>query len=383
MTIEKLLSKLTYFNNEEKEKIIKAYNLASMVHNEQYRKSGEPYITHPLSVAYILSYFKVDSDTIAASLLHDVIEESNFTKDDIEELLNHDIAVLVDGVTKIKREYFDTKEEQNNANTRKNIMGLKIDPRITIIKLADRLHNMLTMKYQRELKQVENSYETVEIFSPIAYHTGMLEIKKVLEELSLPYIDKKTYNEILKQKNLITESNTITLKNISLNIKENLEQENINNEIHIHIKNIYEIYKKLNEGADIKELHDLFSIEIIVDDIKKCYETLPIIDNIYPVTNDFNNYIVNPKGNMYQGIHLEIADKKIYFKIKIRTKEMDKIDTFGLASYWELYQDKALEQMRIDLNERCYLYKRLIDLDTKCNSDKEFVKKARKILIRS
>lgn len=383
MTIEKLLSKLTYFNNEEKEKIIKAYNLASMVHNEQYRKSGEPYITHPLSVAYILSYFKVDSDTIAASLLHDVIEESNFTKNDIEELLNHDIAVLVEGVTKIKREYFDTKEEQNNANTRKNIMGLKIDPRITIIKLADRLHNMLTMKYQRELKQVENSYETVEIFSPIVYHTGMLEIKKVLEELSLPYIDKKTYNEILKQKNLITESNTITLKNISLNIKENLEQENINNEIHIHIKNIYEIYKKLNEGADIKELHDLFSIEIIVDDIKKCYETLPIIDNIYPVTNDFNNYIVKPKENMYQGIHLEIADNKKYFKIKIRTKEMDKIDTFGLASYWELYQDKALEKMRIDLNERYNIYKRLIDIDTNCNSDKEFVKKARKILIRS
>lgn len=382
MTIEKLLEKLSYFNNEEKEKVISAYNFANIVHNGQYRKSGELYITHPLSVAYILAYFKVDSDTIAATLLHDVIEDSNFTKEDIEELLNHDIAVLVDGVTKIKREYFNTKEEQNNANTRKNIIGIKIDPRIIIIKLADRLHNMLTMEYQKEIKQVENSYETVEIFSPLAYHTGMLEIKKVLEELSLPYIDKKTYNEILKQKDLINDNNKINLKNIFSSIKERLKQENINNEIYLQVKNIYEIYIKLNKGANIKELHDLFSIQIIVDDIKRCYETASIIKDIYPyASNDFNDYITNPKGNLYQGIHLETAINNNYFKFKIRTREMDKVDTFGIASYWELYQDKALEQMKIDLNQKCDIYKRIIDIDTNCDSDKEFVKSVRKLLI--
>ncbi len=382
MTIEKLLAKLTYFNNVEKEKVIKAYNFASIVHNGQYRNSGELYITHPLSVAYILAYFKVDSDTIAAALLHDVIEDSNFTKNDIEELLNHDVAILVDGVTKIRRECFDTKEDQNNANTRKNIMGLKIDPRIIIIKLADRLHNMLTMEYQNEIKQVENSYETVEIFSPLAYHTGILVIKRVLEELSLPYIDKKTYNEISKQKRLIVDENIINLQNTYFNIKEHLEQRNISNEIRLQVKNIYEIYKKLNKGADIRELHDLFSIQIIVDDIKRCYETLPVIEELYPYTyNDFNDYITNPKGNMYQGIHLETTNNENYFKVKIRTNNMNKVDTFGIASYWELYHDNALEQMRRDLSRKCDIYKRLIEIDTNSTSDKDFVKIAKKVLL--
>ena len=381
MTIEKLLANLAYLNNEEIKNVIKAYNFAKMIHNGQYRKSGELYITHPLSVAYILTYFKADSDTLAAAILHDVIEDSNITKNYIEEMFGETIATLVDGVTKIRRESFETKEEQNNANTRKLIMGLKIDPRIIVIKLADRLHNMLTMEYQREIKQIENSYETIEIFSPLAYHTGILEMKRSLEELSLPYIDKNSYNKIITQNRLIVEKNELYFRNITQTIRESLLKKEIDSEIKPQIKNIYEIYKKIKEGASIEDIHDFFSIQIIVDDIKKCYKTEQIIESMYSyITSEFNDYIATPKGNMYQALHLETINNGINFKVKIRTKEMDKVDTLGIASYWELYEDNAIEKMQEDLNNKFYIYNKLIKTDNSCSSDKEFVKKVKHIL---
>ena len=237
MTIDNLLEIIKSYNPDEVDIIRRAYEYANTLHKGQYRQSGEPYITHPLNVAYILAEMHADRDTVCAGLLHDTIEDTDITKEDIAEVFNKNIANLVDGVTKLAKMNFSSKEEQNLANTRKIITGITSDVRIIIIKLADRLHNMRTLEYKSSFKQKENALETMEIFVPLAYYIGAYRIKSELEDLSLQYLKPDMYKKIEEKKRNIEKENNQVLQEMLCKIKGMLEDRNIPNEIKVRTKN--------------------------------------------------------------------------------------------------------------------------------------------------
>ena len=274
MTIEDLLEIIKDYNPDEVSIIKKAYDYANMLHKGQYRQSGEPYIIHPLNVAYILAEMHADRDTVCAGLLHDTLEDTEATKEDIAELFNKNVANLVDGVTKLAKMNFSSKEEQNLANTRKIITGITDDVRIIIIKLADRLHNMRTLEYKTPFKQKENALETMEIFVPLAYYIGAYRVKSELEDLSLRYLKPDTYNKINEKKIKIEKDSEACLNEMLTKIKRLLDDKNIPNEIKVRTKNIYGIYKRLNEGDKLSDIHDLLALKIMVDEVENCYKAL-------------------------------------------------------------------------------------------------------------
>ena len=267
LTIDDLLNLVKSYNPDEMEIIKRAYYYADNLHSGQKRQSGEPYITHPLNVAYILASMHADRDTICAGLLHDTLEDTHITKEDISHDFNPEIASLVDGVTKISKLNFSTKQEQNVANTRKIITGITSDVRIIIIKLADRLHNMRTMEYKTEFKQKENSLETMDIFVPLAYYIGAYRIKSELEDLSLRYLKPDIYMNLFEKNKKIEEENRSLLLEMKYKIENILKDNNIPNEIKVRTKNIYGIYKRLHDGEKLSDIHDLFSLKIMVDEI--------------------------------------------------------------------------------------------------------------------
>lgn len=244
ITLESLIAKVSEYEPTKIDVVKKAYDYAKVLHEGQYRQSGEPYIIHPLNVAYILAEMHADIDTVCAGLLHDTLEDTHVTKEDISHDFNQTVATLVDGVTKISKMNFSSKQDQNNANTRKIITGITEDVRIIIIKLADRLHNMRTLGFKSEFKQKENSLETMDIFVPLAYYIGAYRIKSELEDLSLQYLMPDNYKRIADQKEKIEEDNKVCLQEMLLKIKELLESKEIPNEIKVRTKNIYGIYKK-------------------------------------------------------------------------------------------------------------------------------------------
>ena len=277
MTINDLLEVIKSYNPDEVEIIRRAYEYAEELHKGQYRQSGEPYIMHPLSVAYILAEMHADRDTVCAGLLHDTIEDTDTTKEDIAEAFNKNIANLVDGVTKLAKMNFSSKEEQNLANTRKIITGITSDVRIIIIKLADRLHNMRTLEFKSEFKQKENALETMEIFVPLAYYIGAYRIKSELEDLSLRYLKPDMYKKILEKQIKIEEESRDCLNEMLFKIQQLLNDKSVPNEIKVRTKNIYGIYKRLNEGNKLSDIHDLLSLKIMVDEIENCYKTLYLV----------------------------------------------------------------------------------------------------------
>ena len=290
ITIEDLIFKISTYNIDAVEKVRKAYDYANVYHTGQKRQSGEDYIVHPLNVAYILAELNADEDTLCAGLLHDTLEDTKATKEEIERLFNKDVANLVDGVTKISKLKYSDKKELNNANTRKIITSVMDDVRIIIIKLADRLHNMRTLQYKSELKQKENSLETLRIYAPFAYYIGAYRIKSELEDISLKYLNPEKYKEIEEIKNKIEIESDLSLKEMLQTIKSLLEIEKIPNEIKIRTKNIYGIYKRLDEGHKISDIHDLLSLKIMVDKIKNCYITLGLIHSQYnPINEKFKD----------------------------------------------------------------------------------------------
>lgn len=342
------------YNPIEVEIITKAYEYAKQLHEGQYRQSGEPYISHPVNVAYILAEMHADRDTICAWLLHDTLEDTNITKEDIAHEFNREIANLVDGVTKLAKMNFSSKEEQNLANTRKIITGITDDVRIIIIKLADRLHNMRTLEHKSEFKQKENSLETMDIFVPFAYYIGAYGIKSELEDLSLKYLKPDMYKEIEGKKSKLEDSSNSCLQEMLNQIKEILNNEQIPNEIKIRTKNIYGIYKRLQEGHKLQDIHDLLALKVIVDDISSCYRTLGLVHSKYrPINDKFKDYICNPKTNMYQSLHSTVfGPKDRIVQTQIRTFDMDKVATYGLTAYWDIDKGKARETMQQDLRDK-------------------------------
>lgn len=333
LNIQILLELVQKYDKEELKIIKKAYNYATYLHKEQYRQSGEPYIIHPLNVAYILAEMHADKDTICAGLLHDTLEDTNITKEDIAHEFNQNVANLVDGVTKLSKMNFSSKQEQNYANTRKIITGITEDVRIIIIKLADRLHNMRTLGFKSEFKQKENALETMEIFVPLAYYIGAYRIKSELEDLSLQYLKPDMY------------------------------------------KNIYGIYKRLEEGYKLSDIHDLLALKIMVDEVDNCYKALGIIHHEYrPINNKFKDYICNSKTNMYRSLHTTVfgPDDRLV-QTQIRTFDMDKIASFGLTTYWDIEKGKARDIMQNDLKQKFQFFKSLTEINSMFGDNQQFV----------
>ena len=375
ITLQDLLNKLREYNPEEVEIVKRAYEYADTLHKGQMRQSGEPYISHPLNVAYILTDMHADRDTICAGLLHDTLEDTNITKEDIAHDFNQNVANLVDGVTKLSKMNFFSKQDQNYANTRKIITGIKEDVRIIIIKLADRLHNMRTLQFKSGFKQKENALETMEIFVPLAYYIGAYRIKSELEDLSLQYLKSDMYKKIEERKLRLEESSNDCLKEMSYKIETLLNDKNIPNEIKIRTKNIYGIYKGLNEGHKLSDIHDLLALKIMVDEVENCYRTLYLIHNEYhPINDKFKDYICNPKTNMYQSLHTTVfgPDDRL-IQTQIRTFDMDKVASFGLTAYWDEQKGKARDVMQDDLKQKFQFFKSLTEINSMFGDNQQFV----------
>ena len=375
ITIDDLLEMVKEYNQEDLCKIRKAYEMADDLHKGQMRQSGEPYISHPLNVSYILAEMHADSDTLCAALLHDTLEDTSATKEEIASEFNDEVAKLVDGVTKISKMNFSSKKDQNMANTRKIITGITEDVRIIIIKLADRLHNMRTLEFKSEFKQKENSLETMEIFVPLAYYIGAYRIKSELEDISLQYLKPEMYKKIEEKKTIIEEDSSKCLKDMLVTISTLLDNREIPNEIKVRTKNIYGIYKRLSEGHKLSDIHDLLSLKVMVDGIENCYQTLGMVHSKYPPINDkFKDYICNPKTNMYQSLHTTVfgEDEKLV-QTQIRTFDMDKTASFGLTAYWDINKGNARDNMQNDLKSKYQFFKSLIEIDKMFGDNQEFV----------
>ena len=375
LNIQNLLDLIKEYNKEAVNVVRKAYEYADYLHQGQYRQSGEPYIIHPLNVAYILAEMHADSDTICAGLLHDTLEDTNITKEDIAHEFNQNVANLVDGVTKISKMNFSTKQDQNMANTRKIITGITEDVRIIIIKLADRLHNMRTLGFKSEFKQKENALETMEIFVPLAYYIGAYRIKSELEDLSLQYLKSDMYKSIQERKLKLEELSKPCLEEMLYKIQKLLNDKNIPNEIKVRTKNIYGIYKRLEEGYKLSDIHDLLALKIMVDEIDNCYKTLGIIHQEYrPINNKFKDYICNPKTNMYRSLHTTVfgPDDRLV-QTQIRTFDMDKIASFGLTTYWNIEKGKARDVMQNDLKDKFQFFKSLTEINSMFGDNQQFV----------
>ena len=379
ITLSDLLEKIKDYNPEEIEMVKKAYDFASLQHDGQMRQSGEPYITHPLNVAYILADMYADKDTICAGLLHDTLEDTNTTKEELAELFNKDVANLVDGVTKLAKMNFSTKEEQNLANTRKIITSITSDVRIIIIKLADRLHNMRTLGFKSEFKQKENALETMDIFVPLAYYIGAYRIKSELEDLSLQYLEPDMYKKIEEQKSFIEEDSQSCINEMLYKIENLLKDRNVPNEIKVRTKNIYGIYKRLNEGHKLSDIHDLIALKIMVDEVETCYQTLYLVHREYhPINDKFKDYICNPKTNMYQSLHTTVfgPDERLV-QTQIRTFDMDKTASFGLTAYWHNNKGEVRDMMQEDLKNQYQFFSSLVEMNTMFSDNQEFVSRVK------
>lgn len=379
MTLNDLLTKLKEYNPEEVEIVKKAYEYANNLHDGQFRQSGEPYIIHPLNVAYILADMHADRDTVCAGLLHDTLEDTKITKEDIIHDFNQNVANLVDGVTKLAKMNFSSKQDQNYANTRKIITSITDDVRIIIIKLADRLHNMRTLQFKSEFKQKENSLETMDIFVPLAYYIGAYRIKSELEDLALQYLYPDKYKRIEDIKLRIEIESQSCLNEMLQTINLILNDRNIPHEIKVRTKNIYGIYKRIEEGHKLSDIHDLLSLKIMVDDIANCYQTLGLIHSKYhPINDKFKDYICSPKTNMYRSLHTTVfGEGERLVQTQIRTFDMDKIASFGLTAYWDISKGKARDVMQENLRNKYQFFKSLIEINHVFSDNQEFVRQVK------
>ncbi len=315
-----------------------AYELAKKAHESQVRSSGDPYISHPIAVAVILVGLGMDSDTIIGALLHDVVEDTSVTLEDIEKQFGADVAELVDGVTKLANIPYSSRAEQQAENVRKMLLAMAKDVRVVIIKLADRLHNMRTLDFRIPEKQRVKSLETMEIYAPLAHRLGIRSVKEELEDLSLKHLDPVAYHEIEQQLALRKEDREAFLKNIIKRIQARLESEHVTAQIDGRVKSIYGIYRKMYiQGRSFDEIYDIYAVRIIVDTVLECYNILGIIhDMLRPIPNRFKDYISTPKQNMYQSLHTTVLDKEgVPFEVQIRTWDMHYTAEYGVAAHWK------------------------------------------------
>lgn len=354
-TIDMLIQKiLTDDKQYDLSKIITAYEFAAKAHEGQKRSSGQPYIIHPLAVAYILLELGMDTDTICAAMLHDVVEDTPTTLEEVKKRFGQDVAMLVDGVTKLNQVPMFNKEEQQAENVRKMMLAMSQDIRVIIIKLADRLHNMRTLEFRPDIKQRNTAHETMNIYAPIAHRLGMRGIKEELEDLSFHYLDPFAYSEIEHILEIKKDEREAFITRIKETISERFKDQEFSAppQIEGRVKSIYSIYKKMFvHHKSIEEIYDKYAVRIIVSTVGECYNVLGLVHDMFrPIPNRFKDYISTPKANMYQSLHTTVLGKEgIPFEIQIRTWEMHATAEYGIAAHWKYKQgisrnDSKMEQ---------------------------------------
>lgn len=374
-TIEELLGVLeTYITNKDEISVIrKAYEYASNIHKNDTRKSGTPYMHHPLNVAYILTDLRADSDTISAALLHDTVHIGNGDLNDIEEKFGKDITELVKGITKINNLNLFTDSENQINYYKKIIIGLTEDVRIIIIKLAERCENMRTLWAIKEESRKSKAKETLEILVPIAHRLGLSKIKSELEVNSLKYYKPEAFVSVEANLNNTEEERQNCIKEMTRRISELLVENNIPYYIKGRVKSIYSIYNKLQRGKKYSEIYDIYGLRIIVDTESECYQVLGLIHSKFkPKANRFKDYIANPKTNMYQSLHTTVFgfDNKLY-EVQIRTKEMDEVAERGIASHWS-YKEKG-KKLQSSMEQKLQLFRSIMELNESSDSPEDFV----------
>ncbi|MCR5350548.1 MAG: bifunctional (p)ppGpp synthetase/guanosine-3',5'-bis(diphosphate) 3'-pyrophosphohydrolase [Acholeplasmatales bacterium] len=380
----------TYIHSEDSiERITKAYERAYALHDGQFRKSGEPYIIHPLNVACILATLHVGPDTIMAGLLHDVVEDTPITKEELAQEFGEDIAEIVDGVTKVGQLKFTSFEQKQSTNHQHMLIAMARDIRVVLVKLADRLHNIRTLGSLRPDKRERIAKETLEIYAPLAHKLGIFKIKAELEDTCLKYVEPTYYNKIA---NKIQNDDSVRMQNVDHTINEIdeiLKENNLKDyKIKGRIKNIYSIYKKMkNQNKEFEDIYDILAIRIIVNTIGECYQVLGLIHAQYtPVAKRFKDYIAVPKPNMYQSLHTTvISNDGFTFEVQIRTVEMDQIAELGVAAHWA-YKEGAVyskEKEQFEIAQKLKWYGDLLNLsEEEKNADsKEYVDEVKEDLL--
>ncbi|MDO5725549.1 MAG: bifunctional (p)ppGpp synthetase/guanosine-3',5'-bis(diphosphate) 3'-pyrophosphohydrolase [Tissierellia bacterium] len=372
--LKELITRIkSYSPSADIENLTKAFWYAKNAHEGQLRNSGEDYIIHPINVSYILTELNMDVPTIIAGLLHDVEEDTDATYEDIENEFGTQIADLVEGVTKLKKIHYRSKQENQAENLRKMVLAMAKDIRVIIVKLADRLHNMRTLEYMTPQKKKEKALETIEIYAPLAHRLGIQKIKSELEDLSLRYLEPQIYYDLADKVNKKRIEREKLIDNIINILKENLEKLKIESEINGRPKNLYSIYKKMyNQGKAFDEIYDLSAIRVIVDDISDCYAILGVVHTLWkPIPGRFKDYIAMPKPNMYQSLHTTVIDSKgDIFEVQIRTKEMHKTAEYGIAAHWK-YKEGISKNSQLD-NNLTWL-RQLLDWQKDLNNPEDFL----------
>lgn len=342
--IEDIISTVKKQKGRRDTKIIqKAYEYAKSKHGDQLRKSGEPYIIHPVQVAYTLSTLGMDDNTICAALLHDVLEDTDTTYEDLEKEFNQEVAYMVDGVTKLSKLQYASVEEQQVENYRKMFLAMGKDIRVILIKLADRLHNMRTLKFLSRDRQIANAKETMELYAPLANRLGVYSLKWELEDLSFKYLYPEDFREIVEGIDKKREERLKFIDLIMEQIKEALKKQKIEAEVTGRAKHLYSIYRKMKrDNSTLDQIYDLFALRIIVNSVKDCYAALGVVHDLYnPMPGRFKDYIAVPKPNMYQSLHNTlIGPKGTPFEVQIRTWDMHRIAEYGIAAHWA-YKDAS------------------------------------------
>lgn len=355
--------------------ITQAYEYADKAHEGQMRQSGEPYITHPIAVARILVELGMDTETICAGLLHDVVEDTASTLDEIKKMFGADVALMVDGVTKLTKLSYSSKEQRQAENVRKMLLAMAKDVRVIIVKLADRLHNMRTGEYWKEYKRREKALETMEVYAPLADRLGIRSIKEELEDISLRFLDPIAYEEIERMLKLKKEERERFLDAIQEKIRERLNKEGMKFFLQSRVKSIYGIYRKVYmQGRNFDEIYDVYAVRVIVDTSYECYSVLGIMhDEFTPIPKRFKDYISTPKANMYQSLHTTVLDKEggIPFEIQIRTWEMHYTAEYGIAAHWKY---KAGIEKKDKLEERLAWVRQLLEVQQDSGDAQDIVR---------
>lgn len=372
--LDRLIQKVKIYNPKVNVDLItKAFKFGKAAHEGQYRNSGEKFFIHPYNVALILADLNMDTSTIVAGLLHDVVEDTEYTNEDMINEFGHEIAYLVDGVTKLKKLEYKTKQENQAENLRKMILAMSKDIRVIIVKLADRLHNMRTLEYMTPEKKQEKALETLEIYAPLAHRLGISKIKWELEDLSLRYLKPDTYYDLVEKVALKRKQREREIEEIISILKEELNKIGISSEMSGRPKSFYSIYKKMKgQDKSFEEIFDLTAIRVLVDDIKDCYAVLGAVHTLWkPLPGRFKDYIAMPKPNMYQSLHTTvIGSEGEIFEVQIRTYDMHKTAEYGIAAHWKY---KEGESTNDNFDEKLSWLRELLEWQKDLKDPKEFM----------
>ena len=372
-----LIKIIKNYNEEEVENVTKAYEFASVAHKNQKRESGEPYIIHPINVVKNLATFHADGATLVAGMLHDVVEDTEYTIEDIKNTFGEEVANLVLGVTKINNIHFSSLDEARDANIRRIITSLNEDVRIIIIKLCDRLHNMRTLQFKKIEKRKRSAIETLSIYVPLAYFIGAFRLKCELEDICLSYLKPEIYDDLVKKSEEIRNNYIKCIDETEKTISNILIENNIKFDMRARIINVYNIYRKMKKGYKIHEIHDLVNLKVIVENESDCYKVLGLVHKCFPPMNyKFKDYIALPKTNMYKSLHTTVfGPNERIIQVQIKTKDMDEINTYGLASYWTKLHGEGAKKMQEELLKNYQFISTIKDLNDAIKDDKSFIEK--------